>query len=328
MTTTHVHAPRTPHAPTQPPPALPYARLLRAELHRLLSPKAVRYALCVLPALIVAYALTALLTHHTDLAAAQRAAEAAYRAYLEEAAGRQTGAGSTLSASDFYDDPRYLLAKASFVDLRAVLSALTVVSLAFGIHSGGADWSSRVILTLASVEPRRLRLFSARAVLTAAVPFVVTLLAAALLVPLLVTVAHLRGSLAGADAHFAYVLGVIALRGAAFVGLVALLGYGLAMLTRNTTLAFGIALAYLVAAERLFRDYVPALTDYHLSGLLFAVLNERLMMATDKTSCLGTTACHAMREGTTAVQAFAGIAVHLLPVVAAAVWRFTRRDIR
>ncbi len=35
-----------------------------------------------------------------------------------------------------------------------------------------------------------------------------------------------------------------------------------------------------------------------------------------------------MREGTTTVQAFAGITVYLLPVVAAAVWRFTRRDIR
>ncbi|RLV70175.1 hypothetical protein STAN_5703 [Streptomyces sp. CBMAI 2042] len=34
-----------------------------------------------------------------------------------------------------------------------------------------------------------------------------------------------------------------------------------------------------------------------------------------------------MREGTTATTAFLALSVHLLPVAAAAWWRFARRDI-
>ncbi|MGW7225975.1 hypothetical protein [Streptomyces cyaneofuscatus] len=49
-------------------------------------------------------------------------------------------------------------------------------------------------------------------------------------------------------------------------------------------------------------------------------------METDWTTCVGEAACLAMREGTTATTAFLALSVHLLPV-AAAWWRFARRDV-
>ncbi|MFI5621140.1 hypothetical protein [Streptomyces sp. NPDC051567] len=324
-------APETGRPAALPPPdhrsrPLPLRRLARAELRRILSPRPVRLALYALPSVLVAYALSAYLGHDTDMATAWRRAEAAYQQYAAEAA-RRPGAVEKLSPQYFFDDPRYQLTKASFVDLRAVLSGVAVAGLVFGLFSGGSDWSSRVILNLAAAEPRRVRLFATRGLLVAAVAASTAAATAVFLVPLLLVTAHFRGTTAGADAHFWTVLAVIVLRGALFVGLVALVGYGLAMLTRSLTVSLGIALAYVVVAERLTQDYVPLLTDYHFSGITFAVLNERLLMLTDRTDCVGEIACAAMREGTPASHAFLALALYLLPVSAAALWRFTRTDI-
>ncbi|MEV7912260.1 hypothetical protein [Streptomyces griseus] len=309
------------------PSSPPLSRLVRAELHRVLSPKPVRYGLCALPAILLALAVSAFVSHHTDVAAAWRAAEAAYRAYAEEAATRPAGSVESLSPREFFDDPRYLMAKASFVDLRAVLSGLSLAALVLGVLSGGADWSSRVMLTLAAAEPRRTRLFLTRGLLVTAVATAAAVLTFVFFVPLLLGVAHFKGSLADTDGRYWTVLAVVGARGAVLVGLVALLGYALAMLTRRTATALGIALAYLVASGRIVQEYVPALAEHQLSGITFAVLNERLLMETDRTTCIGEAACLAMREGTTATTAFLALSVHLLPVVAAAWWRFARRDV-
>ncbi|MCP9988839.1 hypothetical protein LUX01_21445 [Streptomyces sudanensis] len=227
----------------------------------------------------------------------------------------------------FFDDPRYLFAKAVFTDLRTVLSGLAVAALVLGIRSGGADWSSRVLLALATVEPRRPRLFAVRGALVTAGTALIALLVAGALVPMLVWTGRRRGSLEGADGAFWQVLALITLRGALLVGLVGLLGYCLGMLTRGTVAALGITLVYLVAAERLLQDYLPSLTEYHLSGIAFAALNERLLLDVDRTDCLGRAACVAMHRGTTGTQAFAALAVYLLPVAIAAYGRFTRRDL-
>jgi hypothetical protein len=308
-------------------PTLPLRRLAAAESRRLLGPGPVRYALYGLPVVLLLYAAAAYAAHHTDVASAWRAAEGARRRYVEEAAARGLPSAGIPAATAFFDDPRYLFAKAVFVDLRTVLSGLAAAALVLGIRSGGADWSSRVLLTLAAAEPRRPRLFAVRGVLVAAGAALTALVVTAALVPLLALTGQRRGSLEGLDGTFWQVLGLIALRGALLVGLVGLLGYCLGMLTRGTALALGITLAYLVAAERLLQDYVPSLTEYHLSGIAFAALNERLLMDVDRTECVGQSACAAMQQGTTGTQAFTALALYLLPLAGAAYWRFTRRDL-
>ncbi|MCP9963425.1 hypothetical protein LUX05_22370 [Streptomyces somaliensis] len=306
---------------------LPLRHLATAELRRLLAPRAVRYALYALPIALVLYAAAAYLAHHTDTASAWRTAESAHRRYLADAAARDIPRAEVLPVATFFDDPRYLFARAVFVDLGTVLSGLAVAALILGIRSGGADWSSRVLLTPATIEPRRPRLFAVRGALVAAGTALTALLATGTLVPLLAWTGHQRGSLGGADAAFWQVLAVITLRGALLVGLVGLLGYCLGTLTRGTVTALGITLAYLVAAERLLQHYIPSLIEYHLSGVAFAALNERLLLDIDRTDCLGQAACVAMHQGTTGTRAFTALAVYLLPIAAAAYGRFIRRDL-
>lgn len=308
-------------------PPLPLRSLVTAELRRLLSPAPVRYALYGLPAALILYAAATYLAHHTDTASAWRAAESAHRQYLADAAARGIPTTQVPPVTTFFDDPRYLFTKAVFVDLRTVLSGLAIIALILGVRSGGADWSSRVMLTLATAEPRRNRLFAVRGALVTAGTALTALLVAGALVPLLAWTGHRRGSLDGTDAAFWQVLALITLRGVLLVGLVGLLGYCLGMLTRGIVTALGVTLAYLVAAERLLQDYIPSLTEYHLSGITFAVLNERLLLDIDRTDCLGQAACVAMHQGTTGVQAFTALAVYLLPITTAAYGRFTRRDL-
>ncbi|CAO0836227.1 ABC-2 family transporter protein OS=Streptomyces microflavus OX=1919 GN=Smic_63630 PE=4 SV=1 [Streptomyces microflavus] len=68
------------------------------------------------------------------------------------------------------------------------------------------------------------------------------------------------------------VLAVIVARGAVLVGLVALLGYSLAMLTRRTTTALGrYRLSPIWSPPAcIVQEARPALAEYQLSGITFA----------------------------------------------------------
>lgn len=178
---------------------LPWRRLVRAELMRLRAPRAMRYTGIALPLAVIAFGLSKLLLHDPDTAAAWRTAEERYATFLADAQTYGLPVGSGLSARNYFRDPRYLMDTLSFGDLRTVVTALAAAAVVFGMVAGGADWSSRVMLTLAAAEPRRFRLFATRALLVAGLSMAVTAAAGLLLVPLLLLAARTRGSTAGLD---------------------------------------------------------------------------------------------------------------------------------
>ncbi|MET7303978.1 hypothetical protein [Embleya sp. NPDC005575] len=327
LTGTTIPAPTVETAPATPP--VPWRRLVGAEISRALAPRTVRYALYALPLLVVAFGISQILSHDTDMAGAWRTADAAYRRYAEEAAAHARPLPPRMSANAFFDDPRYQMAKATFVDLRGIVSALGAGAVVFGILAGGADWTTRVMLPLTATEPRRARLFTTRALVVAALAATVAAATALLTLPFLLTAATLNGSMAGTDTRFWLVLSLLVLRGMSFVAIMALIGYALAMLTRRTSIALAIAFAYVVLGERLLRDFASGVFEYHLSGLTFALLNERPMMPSDvPTGCVGEVACAAMREGLTAGHGYLGLFVHLMPILTLAAWRYVRTDIK
>lgn len=136
----------------------------------------------------------------------------------------------SIGPDSFFDDPRYLMESLSFDDLRTVLLGLCAAATVFRIVSGGADWASRVMLTLTAAEPGRARLFLTRGVLVGGLCTAATALCGLLLVPCLLLAAQLRGSTEGLDAVYWVVLVSQFLRGIVLVGLPALLGYSLAVL--------------------------------------------------------------------------------------------------
>ncbi|MFE5332439.1 hypothetical protein ACFRCG_39255 [Embleya sp. NPDC056575] len=300
--------------------------LARAEATRLTSYRSVRWALYALPVIVIAYGLSRLLLHDTDVATAWTHAEAEYQKALLTAPSHGLDI-SSVSAANWYHEPRYMTATEAFVDMRALMSALGAAALGLGIIAGGADWTSRVMLTLSTAEPRRGALFAVRAVLTAAIAAGAATCAGILLVPTLLLAGRWKGSLNGLDADFWTVLAGQYTRGIVYVSLMGLLGYALAMLLRRTSAALAVAFVYLAFAEQLISDYAPDLDERHLQGVTFAILNDKPVIPLADSVCMAGPGCEAIHVDLTQTDGFLTLLAYVLPVLLAAAWRHTRTDI-
>ncbi|MGW0395930.1 hypothetical protein ACWDYJ_34740 [Streptomyces sp. NPDC003042] len=306
---------------------LPWRRLVRAELRRLWAPRIMRHVAFGLPLAIAAFGLSKLLLHDADTARAWRTADGRYAQFLSDAQTYGLPFGSGVSAKNYFHDPRYLMDTLSFGDLRTVVTALAATAVVFGIVSGGSDWSSRVMLTLAAAEPRRFRLFATRALLVTGLSMAATAAAGLLLVPLLLLAARTRGSTAGLDGVYWAALASQYLRGVILVGLLCLLGYSLAMLTRRASIALAISFLYLASADQIFSDRGPRGAEYDMNGLVFAVLNEKPVVPMAESDCIAGPGCEAVHVDLTAADGLVGVLIYLVPVLLVALWRFTRTDI-
>jgi hypothetical protein len=307
--------------------APPWRRLLRAELRRLLAPRAVRLSAAATLAATALFGLSKLALHHTDTTAAWRAAEARFAQVRADAVRYNLPMNEGVGPRLFYDEPRYLMSTLSFADLRTAFTALAAGAVLFGIVAGGADWASRVVLTLATAEPRRGRLFAARALLVTGLTTAASAVAGALLVPLLLLAAWLRGSTAGTDGVFWAAFGSLYLRGVLLCGLLGLLGHALALLTRRVATALGLVFLYLAAAGRIFDGRGPRLAEYDMSGLTFAVLNEKPVIPMIESDCIAGPGCEAAHVDLTIADGLVGIGLYVVPVLALAHWRTTRTDL-
>ncbi|MGA5558770.1 hypothetical protein [Streptomyces lavendulocolor] len=304
-----------------------WRRLAVAELHRILAPRAARRTAVLLPVAVLVFGLSKLLLHDADASGAWRRAEERFRQFQSDVVefGLPTSPG--VGPRQFFDDPRYVMETLSFADLRTLVTALAAGAVLFGIFSGGTDWSSRVMLTLAAAEPRRARLFATRALLVTGLSAAVTASAGALLIPLLLLAASLRGVTTGLDGPYWAALTSQLLRGVVLVALLALLGYALAMLTRRTSFALAVAFLYLAGAGRVFGDRGPRLSEYDMGGLVFAVLNEKPVIPMEQSDCFAGPGCEAAHVDLTAADGFVGILLYLVPVLALALWRSLRTDL-
>ncbi|MEU7282604.1 hypothetical protein AB0A69_28075 [Streptomyces sp. NPDC045431] len=311
-------------SPSHPPS---WRRLVAAELHRLLAPRGTRIGAVLVPVTVVLFGLSKLLLHDADTSQAWLEAQARFRRFQSDAAEFGLPTNEAVGPRTFFEDPRYLMDPLSFADLRTLIGALAAAAVVFGIFSGGRDWSSRVMLTLATVEPRRARLFGTRALLVGGVAAGATAVAGALLVPLLLLAAVSCGSTGGLDGSYWAALTSQYLRGIVLVALLALLGYALAMLVRGTSPALAIAFLYLASADRIFGGRGPRLAEYDMDGLVFAVLNEKPVVPLAESDCFAGPGCEAAHVDLTTADGFVGVLLYLGPVLLLALWRSTRTDI-
>lgn len=111
------------------------------------------------------------------------------------------------------------------------------------------------------------------------------------------------------------------------MGLLCLLGYGLAMLTRKASVALAIGFLYLAGADQIFAGRGPRGAEYAMDGLVFAVLNEKPVVPLAESDCIAGPGCEAVHVDLTAADGFLGVLIYLVPVLLMALWRFTRTDI-
>jgi hypothetical protein len=139
------------------------------------------------------------------------------------------------------------------VELPEVLGATTVVAalLAWSIGASaiGADWATGSMATTLLWEPRRIRLFSAKAGAVFLFAIAGTVVAQAVLAGVLLPSA-LRSAGADEQPWLGDAAGVVS-RGAVLAGLLSLLGFSVASVARNSAASVGTGFGYLLVLEGL-----------------------------------------------------------------------------
>lgn len=170
---------------------------------------------------------------------------------------------ATVDAGGFVQDKRFHL-----TDLWALdeggdsILQVTAVFLAIGAVMGGAtfiggEWRWGTVTTLLTWEPRRTRVFLAKAAATLVLTFLIGIILQALVGLSVLPAALWRGTTAGADAEWSRAASGAVLRASALGAGAAALGYAVASIGRNTAAALGVAFAYVSVFESLVRGLKP-----------------------------------------------------------------------
>ncbi len=158
-----------------------------------------------------------------------------------------------------------------------VLMSPTVLFILMALIAGasfiGAEYKAGTIGTLLTWESRRLRVLAAKLAAAAIAAALVYLAFQVVFSLMLWPVAVMHGTTAGADSAFFSGLALFLLRGAAVVGLAAIIGGCIATLGRNTAAALGGLLAYLIAVEAVLLNLKPAWRPWSLVENLSALID-------------------------------------------------------
>jgi ABC-2 type transport system permease protein len=318
-------------------------RLLGVELTRCLTRRAVAVTVLIavgLGALLVASAAWGSRpADATELATAQRqveenreASEAEHQA-CAAAPEEYLGSGATAADCDSIRPqvewflPRDTLSLERELDGRGTvfLALLAVVGIFVGATFAGADWASGSMGTQLLFAPRRLRVWTAKAVAVV----VVTSVAAALLL------AAFWGSLAA----FAAARGITTPqetwtdvlttsgRGVALVAAVALGGYALTMLLRSTVGTLGLLFGYAVVGEGLAAALpFDRMSQWSMATNVRAWLHDGARVYDESICELGEAGCTGWYT-LSLEHAAAYLATLLLLAVVASLVAFRRRDV-
>ena len=163
------------------------------------------------------------------------------------------------------DDPRYHRKNLKGL-LQGVSGGLAIVGWTLGASLVGSEFASRSMTTLLTWEPRRLRVFLAKAaaalVANAVLAFVGLLVLIAALLP---SLALHGGPMRASDPSIATLAGIV-LRGTALTAIAAGLGFSLAAIGRNTAAALGAGFAYIVVFENIIGSYKEGSRRWLLLG--------------------------------------------------------------
>jgi ABC-2 type transport system permease protein len=147
-------------------------------------------------------------------------------------------------------------------DLDAILQGIAtfviLLGTLLGASLGGADWTSDTMTTLLTWEPRRVRVFFARALVVAVFVAATTLFLQAVFSGVYALVTATRGSTAFLPTHFwtdvASTIGRVSVMATA-LGLVA---YVVAMIGRSTVASLGALFGYLILFEGVIAGFRPS----------------------------------------------------------------------
>lgn len=154
---------------------------------------------------------------------------------------------------------------------------LIVLLAVAGASFAGAEWHAGTMTSLLTWEPRRVRVLLAKILAAAAFGVVAFVLVQSALMVSLLPAALAKGVGGNIDATWLRGIADVVLRGAAMGGLIAVIGFSLASLGRNTAAAIGVLFAYVAVAEGLVRGLKPAWQVWLLSDNLASFVTGKAL---------------------------------------------------
>ena len=234
--------------------------LLRSELLRARSRRVVTMlVIAVLVAVTLGITIAIFTTKpptQADIDRGQRNYERDLAECLDGGFGRPQQAGyETLEemCAEYVQPQSYGPTTPRFSEVEEILMGtafiVILIGAVIGATLGGADWSAGSMATLLAWEPRRLRVFAARAVAVAITALVITMIAQLIFVAGLTLFLVVRGTFEGTPDGFLGDLGTTALRISAVGAMFGLIGLSLATVGRSTVAGLGVLLGYLIIVE-------------------------------------------------------------------------------
>jgi hypothetical protein len=190
---------------------------------------------------------------------------------VDEFCGPEASA-SDLRAADFIDRPPFELVEGLPAGAIAIGVATAMLAFLIGATFVGAEWSSRSMVALLFWEPRRLKVMGVKIAVTALFAALLAVVTQAVWWGSAEIIARTRGNRDGLPADFWQDLFGQQGRVLLFVVLMALMGFGIANLVRNTAAALGAGFVYIVIIENVVRGFFPKWQEWllveNVSGLL------------------------------------------------------------
>ena len=175
----------------------------------------------------------------------------------------------------FVEDPRFLYTEMTSI-LEGTSGLWFALALLIGATFIGAEWHSGNIATTLTWEPRRIRLYLAKAAALSIWVFIGSIVLQLLLSLFLAPAAILRGSAEGLDGEFWGDMASVGLRAAVLAVAIGLLGFGLASIGRNTGAALGIMFAYTAVIENVVRAWKPHWFGWLLTDNIVLVVSDEI----------------------------------------------------
>jgi ABC-type transport system involved in multi-copper enzyme maturation permease subunit len=201
----------------------------------------------------------------------------------------------------------------------AVLGLLLFLgALVAGASMVGADWQAGTFPVLLTWEPRRVRLLVIKLVAVALLAFVFAAALQVVFSAVLYPTAMVKGSTAGMTGTWWRGVGETIARSSAVAALGAVIGMGIAMLGRRTSLAIGFIALYLLVIENLVRAYAEGWSGWLLGNAIAGAVSGQTQFFTYD---------YPKIYRFTVGQAFGVLGLYALVCAVAATWSFARRDI-
>lgn len=192
---------------------------------------------------------------------------------LEQFCGPPVTADSFGGVEQFVDEQPFELSSDGQDGVVGVSSALGALAFLIGATYVGAEWTTRSMVALLFWEPRRWRVMAVKVVVLTGALALLALVVEAAWLGTAQLLASVRGSGTAPPGTWSDLLAGTG-RGAVFVVLTGLLGFGVANLIRNTGAALGVGFVYFAVVENVVRVLSPRSQEWLLTNNAAALLTK------------------------------------------------------